>query len=215
MKWLSLAAAALVGMTASANALTFMEAADLPNVASADPVFGAVVLGTLSSGQNLMDGQLGGDCLAGGAVNTCTGGDFQDSFLVDVQAGEAIVGLTITTVSAFGPSGWQIRFVVDSVAGSGSGAALQSTSAFDLNVPKNGQSPVLPGLPLTAGRYDFSVFAFGDDNPPVVGSFDLVWQIEATVEGGVVAPSIPLPPAAAMLAGGIALLGVMRQRRRT
>lgn len=215
MKWLPVAAAAAFGLSTGAQALTFSETTDLPNSASASPIFGAVVVGTLSTGPNVMEGQLGGTCIGGGFANNCTGGDSQDSFLVNVSAGEEITDLAISIESAFGPPGWKLRFVVDKVVGTGVNVALASTGVLELDLPLNAGPFVMQGMPLAAGQYDFSVFAFGDSfpSPGVSGSFDGIWRIDATVASASSELPVPLPPAAAMLAGGIALLGAARLRR--
>lgn len=214
MNWKALVLAVGVGLSAhGASALTYTEGTDLSNVIN-NTVFPPVTnLGVLASGTNVISGQLGGDCISGGIVNNCQNGvDPQDSFMVTVPLGTEINTLDIVTSSVFGPSGFNFRFIVEQVApASGGGSMFTSTGVYLPIVVANSITPVTTGLPLAAGDYEFSMFAFGDSNANVVGSYDGVWEVRAEVE-----PAAPVPAPASILllasiAGGAAAWRRLRQ----
>ena len=191
---------ALIASTASA--LTFTEGPDLSNVINNTVNPPATNLGTLAQGINTIQGSLGGDCIqqVPGSVTNCQNGiDPQDAFVVEVPTGTQLDAIDIITSSVGGPPGFTFRFDILEMQPLGGGNfQLNNTSVFVANVVPNGTTFVA-GLPLQAGQYVFSMFAFGATANNVVGSYDGLWEVNAIVESNPL-PAVPLPsPAILML----------------
>ena len=207
MRLKSAAVAAVVGAVClvpvhSQAALIVTETTDFSSV-------GSTFVGTLMEGTNTISGSLAGDCkvIPGFGMIDCnpaSGGDTQDSILLDLPTNLELASASLTISNFTGPAGMLLRLIARNAGGdslfNGSVLAEDSTVPLSLSVIDPGGITSRLRLSVFGGRAD------------ATGDFAVDWQIALTARSITAAP-LSAPATLSLLGLGVLGLGIAHRRR--
>lgn len=202
----------LTAFSGSAQALTFNETTDFPNVIffENDPDLSKNI-GQFDIGLNRVFGTLDGECIDFDCNPDLSSKDSQDTFLFEIAPGQELIGISISTTEIVPLNNLEIAFEVRSDL-----EAFEDSIIFSFLSVGNDFASVITGG--GADTFAFSIagvslldnVAFG---AAAIGIRDYKFNYALSFDVANVS-AVPIPAALPLFATGLALMGFMGWRKK-